>query len=125
MFYLHIEIILRGYLGITTALYKRFPYRFTDKPPIYLRLTTYELLKILLKRKCYVELSFIQIKLSFMYIRLIMIGKVIKEKKYSLNITRKVNLKGFDVKSCFRGKIYTQGFVIIKNYLIWLFYMHI
>ena len=51
-----------------------------------------------------------------MYVKLIIIGKVIKEKeKISLNITRKVNLKGFDVKSCFRGKIYTQGFVINKN----------
>ena len=38
MFYLHVEILHHGNLGLTstTALYKRCPYRFTDN----LRMTT-------------------------------------------------------------------------------------
>ena len=37
MFYLHVEILHRGYFGLTNALYKRCPFRFKDIPSPDLR----------------------------------------------------------------------------------------
>ena len=47
MFYLHVEILQHGYLGLKTAFYKRCPYRFTDIPsPVGMSVVCWEIYKI-------------------------------------------------------------------------------
>ena len=38
--YLNVEFLHHGYWGLTTGLYKRCPYRFTDIPPRYHHITS-------------------------------------------------------------------------------------